>query len=152
VSKVYLFLPHEQFQPEEIVGQAKLAEKVGFDGVMVSEHFNPWVDDLGTSGFTFSTLGAIAQATSRIEMITAVTTPLWRIHPAVVAQASATVDRLSGGRFTLGVGTGYPLNEGPLGFEMGKYAEKSGRMEEALKIMKALLRVLAHLKTKRALI
>ena len=76
MSKVYLFLPHEQFQPEEIVTQAKLAEKSGFDGIMVSEHFNPWVDDLGASGFTFSTLGAIAQATSRIEMMTAVTTPL----------------------------------------------------------------------------
>jgi coenzyme F420-dependent glucose-6-phosphate dehydrogenase len=140
MSKVYLFLPHEQFQPEEIVAQAELAERTGFDGVMVSEHFNPWVDDLGTSGFTFSTLGAIAQATSRIEIMTAVTTPLWRMHPAVAAQAAATVDRLSGGRFTLGVGTGYPLNEGPLGFEMGKYAEKAGRMEEALRIMKALLR------------
>jgi coenzyme F420-dependent glucose-6-phosphate dehydrogenase len=106
---------------------------------MVSEHFHPWVDDVSASGYAFSTLGAIAVATQRVEMVTAVTTPLFRYHPAVVAQAAATIDRLSGGRFRLGVGTGENLNEGPLGYPFPKYAERAARMSEALEIMRRLL-------------
>ena len=130
---------HEQFQPETLVEHAVLAEEAGFDMVLVSEHFHPWVDDLGASGFAFATIGAMAQATSTIEFTTAVTTPLWRYHPAVVAQAAATLDRLSGGRFNLGVGTGENLNEGPLGYDFPNYAERAARMSEALDIMEALL-------------
>ncbi len=118
---------------------AVLAEKAGFDMVLVSEHFHPWVDDVGASGFAFATIAAMAQATSTIQFTTGVTTPLWRYHPAVVAQAAATIDRLSGGRFSLGVGTGENLNEGPLGYHFPKYAERASRMSEALDIMRALL-------------
>lgn len=81
----------------------------------------------------------MAQATSTIEFTTGVTTPLWRFHPAVVAQAAATLDRISGGRFNLGVGTGENLNEGPLGYHFPKYAERASRMSEAMDIMRALL-------------
>ncbi len=133
------FCGHEQFQPEELVHHAVLAEEAGFDMVLVSEHFHPWVDDLGASGFAFATIAAMAQATTKIAFTTGVTTPLWRFHPAVVAQAAATLDRISGGRFTLGVGTGENLNEGPLGYEFPKYAERSARMSEALEIMRRLL-------------
>ena len=133
------FAGHEQFQPEELVKHAVLAEDAGFDMVLVSEHFHPWVDDLGASGFAFATIAAMAQATSTIEFTTGVTTPLWRYHPAVVAQAAATLDRISGGRFNLGVGTGENLNEGPLGYHFPKYAERASRMSEALDIMRALL-------------
>ena len=133
------FAGHEQFQPEILVEHAVLAEQAGFDMVLVSEHFHPWVDDLGASGFAFATIAAMAQATSMIEFTTAVTTPLWRYHPAVVAQAAATLDRISGGRFNLGVGTGENLNEGPLGYEFPNYAERASRMSEALDIMRALL-------------
>ncbi len=118
---------------------AALAEEVGFDFVVVSEHFHPWVDDTSASGFAFSTLGAIAQATERVGMATGVTTPLFRYHPAVVAQAAATIDRLSGGRFALGVGTGENINEGPLGYPFPRYAERAARMAEALQIMRRLL-------------
>ena len=118
---------------------AVLAEKAGFDMVLVSEHFHPWVDDVGASGFAFATIAAMAQATSTIQFTTGVTTPLWRYHPAVVAQAAATIDRLSGGRFSLGVGTGENLNEGPLGYHFPKYAVRASRMSEALDIMRALL-------------
>lgn len=133
------FCGHEQFQPETLVEHAVLAEEAGFDMVLVSEHFHPWVDDHSASGFAFSTIGAMAQATESIEFATAVTTPLFRFHPAVVAQAAATLDRLSGGRFNLGVGTGENLNEGPLGYDFPAYAERAGRMAEALEIMRRLL-------------
>ncbi len=139
MTRFAYFCGHEQFQPEEIVRHAVLAEQAGFDAVMVSEHFHPWVDDVSASGYAFSTLGAIAVATERVEMVTAVTTPLFRYHPAVVAQAAATIDRLSNGRFRLGVGTGENLNEGPLGYDFPKYAERASRMREALEIMRRLL-------------
>jgi coenzyme F420-dependent glucose-6-phosphate dehydrogenase len=133
------FCGHEQFQPEDLVRHAVLAEEAGFDMVLVSEHFHPWVDDVGASGFAFATIAAMAQATTTIEFTTGVTTPLWRFHPAVVAQAAATLDRLSAGRFNLGVGTGENLNEGPLGYSFPKYPERAARMGEALEIMRRLL-------------
>jgi coenzyme F420-dependent glucose-6-phosphate dehydrogenase len=139
LTKFAYFCGHEQWQPEELVQHAVLAESVGFDLVVVSEHFHPWVDDASASGFAFSTIGAMAQATSGLEFATGVTTPLFRYHPAVVAQAAATLDRLSGGRFTLGVGTGENINEGPLGYEFPAYAERNARMRESLEIMRRLL-------------
>jgi coenzyme F420-dependent glucose-6-phosphate dehydrogenase len=81
----------------------------------------------------------MAAATEGLEFATGVTTPLFRYHPAVVAQAAATLDRLSGGRFTLGVGTGENINEGPLGYSFPKYAERNARMAESLQIMRRLL-------------
>ncbi len=96
MTKFAYFCGHEQFQPEELVRHAVLAEEAGFDMVMVSEHFHPWVDDESAAGFAYATIGAMAQATERIEFVTGVTTPLFRFHPGVVAQAAATLDRLSG--------------------------------------------------------
>jgi coenzyme F420-dependent glucose-6-phosphate dehydrogenase len=139
MTKFAYFCGHEQWQPEALVEHVILAERAGFDVAVVSEHFHPWVDDNSASGFAFSTIGAMAQATERIEFATGVTTPLWRFHPAVVAQAAATLDRLSGGRFWLGVGTGENINEGPLGYHFPKYAERKARMTEALEIMRRLL-------------
>ncbi len=139
MTRFAYFCGHEQWQPERLVEHAVLAERAGFDFVVVSEHFHPWVDDTSASGYAFSTIGAIAHATDRIEISTGVTTPLFRYHPAVVAQAAATLDRLSGGRFHLGVGTGENLNEGPLGYPFPKYAERAARMAEALQIMRRLL-------------
>lgn len=139
MTKFAYFCGHEQFQPEELVRHAVLAEEAGFDMVMVSEHFHPWVDDESAAGFAYATIGAMAQATERIEFVTGVTTPLFRFHPGVVAQAAATLDRLSGGRFRLGVGTGENINEGPLGYEFPAYKERNERMTEALEIMRRLL-------------
>ena len=139
MTRFAYFCGHEQWHPEQLVEHARLAEQAGFDMLVVSEHFHPWVDDTSASGFAWSTIGAMAAATNDVEFATGVTTPLWRYHPAVVAQAAATLDRLSGGRFNLGVGTGENINEGPLGFVFPKYAERAARMDEALQIMRRLL-------------
>ena len=139
MTKIYLFLSGEQFHPEVLVKHAIAAENAGFDGVMISEHFHPWVDDVGTSGFTLTTLGAIAYATTSIRLMTAVTVPLYRFHPAVIAQAAATIDRLSHGRFELGIGTGENINEAPLGFGLPPYKERSERLKESIHIMRNLL-------------
>lgn len=139
MTKFAYFCGHEQWQPEELVEHAVLAERAGFDMVVVSEHFHPWVDDSSASGFAFSTIGAMAASTKALTFATGVTTPLFRYHPAVVAQAAATLDRLSGGRFVLGVGTGENINEGPLGYEFPAYAERNARMTESLEIMRRLL-------------
>ncbi len=139
MAKIFYFLGHEQFQPEVLVKHAVLAEKAGFDGLCVSEHLNPWVSDSSAAGFAFSTLGAIAVKTKTVELLTGVVTPLFRYHPAVVAQAAATIDRLSNGRFSLGIGTGETLNETPLGIAFPKYAERAERMIEAMEIIKRLL-------------
>jgi len=139
MTRFAYFCGHEQWHPEQLVEHARLAERAGFDMLVVSEHFHPWVDDTSAAGYAWSTIGAMAAATNNVEFATGVTTPLWRYHPAVVAQAAATLDRLSAGRFNLGVGTGENINEGPLGFEFPGYAERAARMEEALQIMRRLL-------------
>jgi coenzyme F420-dependent glucose-6-phosphate dehydrogenase len=129
---------HESYQPEVLVDQAVKAEQVGFDVVLGSDHFHPWVDDHSAAGFVWSWFGTVAARTERVELATSVTCPLFHYHPALIAQAAATVDRLSGGRFILGVGTGENINEGPLGFEFPGYKERIGRMSEALEIMHRL--------------
>lgn len=140
MAEIYWFCSDEQFQPEELVNHAMIAERAGFDGIMISEHFHPWVDDQGTSGFAFSTLGAIAAKTKHIKLMTAVTTPLFRFHPGIIAQAAATIDRLSEGRFSLGVGTGENINEAPLGFTLPPYKERADRLAEASEIIERLLK------------
>ena len=118
---------------------AQLARKAGFDMVTISEHFHPWVDDHSASNFTWSTLGALARELKNMDLGTGVTTPLWRIHPGVIAQACATIDRFTKSTFHLGVGTGENINEGPLGYEFPKYEERANRMKEALTIIRRLL-------------
>ena len=133
------FCGHEQFQPEVLLEHAVLAESVGFDALTVSDHFHPWVDDASACGFAWTWLGALAARTRRVRIATAVTCPLFHYHPGLVAQAAATVDRLSGGRFALGVGTGEGINERPLGFPFPGYKERAARMTEAITIMRRLL-------------
>ncbi|WP_300611121.1 TIGR03557 family F420-dependent LLM class oxidoreductase [Trebonia sp.] len=129
---------HESYQPEDLVRQAVAAEEAGFDVVLGSDHFHPWVDDTSAAGFVWSWLGAVAARTARVQLGTSVTCPLFHYHPALVAQMAATTDRLSGGRLLLGVGTGEALNERPLGFPFPGYAERQARMQEALEIIHRL--------------
>jgi coenzyme F420-dependent glucose-6-phosphate dehydrogenase len=130
---------HESYQPEDLVKQAVAAEQAGFDAVLGSDHFHPWVDDTSAAGFVWAWLGAVAAETSTVQLGTAVTAPLFHYHPALVAQMAATVDRLSDGRLLLGVGTGEALNERPMGFSFPGYAERQARMQEALEIMHRML-------------
>jgi coenzyme F420-dependent glucose-6-phosphate dehydrogenase len=129
---------HESYQPEDLVRQAVAAEEAGFDVVLGSDHFHPWVDDTSAAGFVWSWLGAVAALTDTVQLGTAVTCPLFHYHPALVAQMAATADRLSDGRLLLGLGTGEALNERPLGYPFPGYAERQARMQEALEIMHRL--------------
>ena len=104
-------LSSEEQRPRDLVHLARAAEEAGFSFATISDHFHPWTSQQGNSPFVWSVLGAIAEATSRIRVGTAVTCPLIRIHPAIVAQAAATVSEMMPGRFFLGVGTGENLNE-----------------------------------------
>jgi coenzyme F420-dependent glucose-6-phosphate dehydrogenase len=128
----------ERYQPEALLDQAVQAEQAGFDALFVSDVFHPWVDEGSASGFAWTWLGAAAARTSRIELVTTVTAPLFRCHPAVIAQAAATVDRLSNGRFVLGVGTGDAINDAPLGAQGITYRERAARLREAVRIIRGL--------------
>jgi G6PDH family F420-dependent oxidoreductase len=128
----------EAYGPGEIVEQAVRAEKAGFDFVEVSDHFHPWVGEHEHSGFAFAMLGAIAARTSAIGLATGVTCPFIRYHPAIVAQAAATLAILSRGRFTLGVGAGERLNEHVVGAGWPAVATRHEMLREALEIIRLL--------------
>ncbi|MCH7820926.1 MAG: glucose-6-phosphate dehydrogenase (coenzyme-F420) [Proteobacteria bacterium] len=129
----------EQFGPRELLDFAVIAEEVGFDSVMVSDHFQPWRHHGGHAPYSFAWLAALGERTSRVTIGTSVATPTFRYHPAVVAQAMATIAVLNPGRVILGVGTGESLNEVPAtGMEWPKFKERFGRLREAIELMRAL--------------
>lgn len=131
-------LSTESFGPSEIVAQARLAEEAGFDFVELSDHYHPWLESQGHSGFTWSMLGSISASTERIGLVTGVTCPSFRYHPAIIAQAAATVAILSGGRFTLGVGSGERLNEHVTGVPFPSAGRRHEVLREALEIIALL--------------
>lgn len=131
-------LATEAFGPAELIEQAVRAEQVGFDFVEISDHFHPWLDSQGHSPFTWSVLGAIAARTDRIGLVTGVTCPSLRYHPAIIAQAAATMALLSDGRFTLGVGAGERLNEHVTGEPFPSVQGRHERLREALEIIRLL--------------
>lgn len=132
-------LASEAFGPQELVRQAVLAERAGFDFVEISDHYHPWLDVQGHSPFAWTVLGAIAAKTERIGLATGVTCPTVRYHPAVVAQAAATLALLSDGRFTLGLGSGERLNEHVVGEGFpNSVPERHARFREALEIIRLL--------------
>ena len=132
------WLASEEQGPRDLVENAKRAEAAGFSFALISDHIHPWVDAQGHSPFVWGVLGAIAEATDRIRIGTAVTCPLIRMHPAVVAHAAATAQALFGGRFFLGVGTGENLNEHVLGDRWPRADERLERLEEAVEVIKKL--------------
>ncbi len=131
-------LSHEQFPAPELTRLAIVAEEAGFDAIGTSDHFHPWQDNQGHAGFAWITLGIIGQQTQRLHMGTTVTCPIYRYHPAIVAQAFATLSQFAPGRVYLGVGTGEALNEVPLAGVWGDYQERSARLAEAIEIIRRL--------------
>lgn len=134
-------LAAEGYGPTELVRQAVAAEAAGFDFVEISDHFHPWLDNQGHSPFAWGVLGAIAARTERIGLATGVTCPTVRYHPAVIAQAAATLALLSEGRFTLGVGSGERLNEHVVGRGFPDSVRvRQDMLREALEIIRLLWR------------
>lgn len=136
-TRYWTQLACEQFPPSELVTQAVEAERASFDGACVSDHFQPWWEP-GESGQAWALLGAIGQATERVPIGTGVTAPVHRYHPAIVAQAFATLEQLFPGRVFLGIGSGESLNESPAGMDWPPVGEQVARMEEALELIGAL--------------
>jgi coenzyme F420-dependent glucose-6-phosphate dehydrogenase len=133
------WLASEEHGPRELVENAKRAEDAGFGHLLISDHIHPWVDAQGHSPFVWGVIGAIAEATDRVALGTAVTCPLIRMHPAIVAHAAATAQSLLDGRFFLGVGTGENLNEHVLGDRWPRADERLEMLGEAVEIIKRLL-------------
>jgi G6PDH family F420-dependent oxidoreductase len=130
----------EEFGPRALTAQAVRAERAGFDFAGISDHYHPWIDAQGNSPFVWSVIGAVSQATERLRLITGVTCPTTRIHPAVVAQAAATAASQLPGRFSLGVGSGENLNEHVLGDRWPPVARRQERLEEAIEVIRKLWR------------
>jgi G6PDH family F420-dependent oxidoreductase len=130
----------EQAGPKDLVSHVVGAEAAGFDFAVSSDHFFPWLDEMGHSPNAWVTLGAAAQATSRIDLMTYVTCPIIRYRPAVVAQQAATLQLLSDGRFTLGLGSGENLNEHVIGEGWPPVAVRHEMLAEAVQIIRELLR------------
>lgn len=129
----------EQFAPRQLLDFSVQAEQAGFDSVVVSDHFQPWRHTDGHAPFSFAWLAALGERTERVRLGTSVVTPHFRYHPAIVAQAMATIGCLNPGRVFLGVGTGESLNEVPvLGIEWPEFKVRFGRMKEAIEIMRRL--------------
>ena len=137
-QKIGYFLAHEQFSPTSLVESAVAAERAGFDSVWASDHFHPWQENQGHAGNAWLTLAAIGQRTSKVMLGTAVTCPIYRNRPALVAQAFATLGVLYPNRVFLGVGTGEAVNEMPAGGGWGPYRERIARLREAVTLIRRL--------------
>ena len=128
----------EQSPPDQLVRDVQAAEQAGFDFSVTSDHYQPWLAEQGHSGYAWAILGAAAQATERIGLMTYVTCPTVRYHPAVVAQKAATVQILSGNRFRLGLGAGENLNEHVVGQGWPAVGRRHEMLSEAVDIIGGL--------------
>jgi len=137
MTRFYLGTSQEEFPPEELLRQAIDAERAGFDGISSSDHLQPWWEP-GESGHTWPWLGAAGQATKAIPLGTGVTSTGARYHPALIAQAWMTLERLFPGRMFLGIGSGEALNEVPVGDDWPSVGDQIARMDEALSIIDRL--------------
>jgi coenzyme F420-dependent glucose-6-phosphate dehydrogenase len=131
-------LSSEEHLPNDLISYARRAEDVGFSFGMISDHYHPWIDKQGQSPFVWSVIGGISQVTRRLPIVTGVTCPTVRIHPAIIAQAAATTAALMPGRFMLGVGTGENLNEHILGTVWPSAAVRREMLEEAIQVIRSL--------------
>lgn len=132
-------LMSEEHGPAALVRNVRRAEQAGFEFAAISDHFSPWLEEQGHAPLAWSVLGALANATSKIGLMTAVTCPTMRYHPAIIAQGAATLALLSDGRFTLGLGAGERLNEHVIGAGWPGHVERRERLSEAVDIIQGLL-------------
>ncbi|RNE59286.1 TIGR03557 family F420-dependent LLM class oxidoreductase [Cryobacterium tepidiphilum] len=128
----------EQSGPKDLVRYAIAAENAGYDFEVSSDHYSPWLSSQGHAPYAWSVLGAVAQATSRVELATYVTCPTVRYHPAVIAQKAATMQLLADGRFILGLGSGENLNEHAVGEGWPAVDARHDMLEEAVRIIREL--------------
>lgn len=129
----------EQFGPRDLVEYSVLAEQVGLDSVMVSDHFQPWRHQGGHAPFSFAWMAAVGERTERVVLGTSVLTATFRYNPAVVAQAFGTLGSLYPGRVLLGVGSGEALNEVAVArIEWPAFKERFARLREAIQLMRKL--------------
>jgi coenzyme F420-dependent glucose-6-phosphate dehydrogenase len=131
-------LTSEEFSARDLVRLAQAAEDHGFSFASISDHYHPWTNRQGQSPFVWSVIGGIAQVTSKLTIGTGVTCPSFRIHPAIIAQATATAASMLPGRFFLGVGTGENLNEHILGQGWPEIEVRQERLAEAVHIIRML--------------
>ena len=129
---------NEQFPPQELLDYGVLAEQCGFDSVFVSDHLQPWRHDGGHAPFAMTYLAALGARTERVTIGTSVLTPTFRYHPAIVAQAFATLGCLYPGRVVLGLGSGESMNEVPLGIEWPEGKVRFARFKEAVALIREL--------------
>lgn len=127
----------EQFHPTDLLTYCQAAEKSGFEVVTASDHFHPWVPSQGHSAFVWSWMGALG-ATTKLRFGTGVTPPGYRYHPAVLAQAAATVEAMFPGRFFLGLGAGEALNEHIIGEYWPEAPTRLERLVECIEIIQRL--------------
>jgi G6PDH family F420-dependent oxidoreductase len=138
VTKFGYTMMCEQSRPDQLVRDVVAAEQAGFDFSVISDHYQPWLASQGHSPYAWSVLGAAAQATVRIPLMTYVTCPIIRYHPAVVAQKAATMQILSNNRFRLGLGAGENLNEHVVGRRWPAVGARHEMLSEALEIISGL--------------
>jgi G6PDH family F420-dependent oxidoreductase len=139
MPEIGYFLSSEEHGPRDLVRFAGMGEEAGFRSMFISDHYHPWTERQGQSPFVWSVIGAIAAQTN-LRVMTGVTCPIMRVHPAIIAQASATCSLLLEGRFVLGVGTGEALNEHILGGAWPSAHVRREMLEEAIGIMRELWR------------
>jgi G6PDH family F420-dependent oxidoreductase len=145
MTEIGLFLSSEEHGPKELVSQARMVEAAGMSSVLISDHFHPWLDRQGNSPFVWTVIGGIASTTT-LKVTTGVTCPIVRIHPVILAQATATCQLMLEGRFVFGVGTGEALNEHVTGAHWPPISTRLEMLEESLSIIRQLWegRMISH--------
>src|SRR6195952_2006965 len=137
MARIGFHASHEQFPPSELLSLVQHAEAAGFSCAMSSDHFKPWGPDQGQSGYAWAWLGAAMQAPKLPFGV--ISTPGYRYHPAILAQAGATLSEMYPDRVWMALGSGQRLNEQVTGLDWPNKAERNARLKECAEIIRALL-------------
>jgi coenzyme F420-dependent glucose-6-phosphate dehydrogenase len=138
MASIGYWAAHEQYSMHDLLKFVVEAEKCGFTTTMTSDHFHPWWHDNAYGNFTWIWIAAAADRTKKMQFVTGVTAPIYRYHPAIIAQAFASLDALYPGRIGLGLGSGEAMNESPLGFDWPRSKARLTRTKEAIQIIREL--------------